>query len=157
MVNFLIEKGSDVDLIDNNGQTPLLYGAKHGRLEICEILIKNGAKVDHQDKKGLSAMAFAKRHHKNAIVDLLVQAGVPAPAEKSKNSKKQVAVVNEDRPKPVNEKMQPKRYRLTILKDGAYLPMSEEELENFLASNPDFSQYFINDQVDEEAVQKHLE
>ena len=97
-------------------------------------------------------MAFAKRHHKSAIVDLLVQAGVPAPQEKSKNSKKQPAVATEDKPKPVNEKMQPKRYRLSIFKDGSYQPMTEEEFENFLEENPQMKQYFANSPEEEEQV-----
>lgn len=40
-------------------------------------------------------------------------------------------------PKPkINEKKIPKRYQLTILKDGIYEPLSEEEWMRFQELNP---------------------
>jgi ankyrin repeat protein len=48
----LVQLGANSDLVDNNGQTPLYYGIKHGKVEVCEFLIKQGAKLTIQDKKG---------------------------------------------------------------------------------------------------------
>ena len=35
----LTELGADTDLIDNNGQTPLFYTIKHGRVEVAQFLL----------------------------------------------------------------------------------------------------------------------
>lgn len=43
---------ANTDAIDHNGQTPLYYAARAGKLEAAEYLIKHGgANVNHEDKK----------------------------------------------------------------------------------------------------------
>jgi len=44
---------------DGNGQTPLLWAAKHGMLRIAEILLHYGADPHHRDTKGFSALHLA--------------------------------------------------------------------------------------------------
>lgn len=39
-----MQYGSEIDFVDNNGQTPIFYAIKTGRYEICEFLLKNGVK-----------------------------------------------------------------------------------------------------------------
>jgi hypothetical protein len=46
-------------------------------------------------------------------------------------------------PKPkVNERKIPKRYQLTILRDGTYEPLSDEEWAKFCEENPELAKYF---------------
>ena len=47
----MVSLGVNPDLIDNNGQTPLYYAIKAGKIEICEFLLKNGANHSIFDKK----------------------------------------------------------------------------------------------------------
>jgi uncharacterized protein len=74
-VKKLISLGSDPDLVDNNGQTPIFYSIKHGRIEVVEALIDYGAKLDTTDKKGINVIQWTKRLKKDQIMDLLVKRG----------------------------------------------------------------------------------
>jgi len=47
----LVDYGADCDLVDQNGQTPLYYAVRGGKIEAVEFLIQNGADVNHEDKK----------------------------------------------------------------------------------------------------------
>jgi len=60
----LEEHKSDLDHVDNNGQTPIFYAIKHNKVEVCEYLLRKGAKPITVDNKGVSVMQFAKRHNK---------------------------------------------------------------------------------------------
>lgn len=55
------DHGADLDLVDNNGQTPLYYCIKTGKIETCEFLLKNGAKVTNVDKKNVTPIQYAKK------------------------------------------------------------------------------------------------
>lgn len=63
-MKLLIQKGADYDLVDNNGQTPIYYSIKQGKVEVIEFLLQTGAKYDVVDKKGVSLMQHTKRLNK---------------------------------------------------------------------------------------------
>ena len=44
-VNYLIEKGVDVNAKDKNGSTPLHYAAKMANLKVVKLLIEHGADI----------------------------------------------------------------------------------------------------------------
>ena len=77
--------GANIDLVDNNGQTPLYYSIKHGRYDICEYLLKNNARVNIQDKKSISPIQWAKSKNKHQMIDLLVQYGATPLNDNKKN------------------------------------------------------------------------
>ncbi|CDW71912.1 bromodomain containing protein [Stylonychia lemnae] len=143
-VKSLIAKGSDADLVDNNGQTPIFYAIKHGKIEVVETLIEYGAKLDTSDKKGLNVIQWTKRSKKDHIMDLLVKKGAQPPQDpnqKNKGGKSKAAPVAPPQPR-VNEKKIPFRYQLTLLKDGQYQPLSDDEWQAFKQENPDLVKYF---------------
>lgn len=48
VVNYLIKHGADVNIVNKNGQTPLLYAAENNQnLEITTALIKAGANINY--------------------------------------------------------------------------------------------------------------
>lgn len=48
-------------------------------------------------------------------------------------------------PKPrINEKKIPYRYQLTVLKNGQYEPLSQEEFDTFKKENPQLAKFFDN-------------
>ena len=49
---FLIENKADVNLQDENGESPLHKAAWKGHLDCCDLLIKNKADVNLQDEYG---------------------------------------------------------------------------------------------------------
>lgn len=56
--------GADLDLVDNNGQTPLYYSIKQGKYDACEFLIRAGANVNNEDKKGVKPVNHARKLQK---------------------------------------------------------------------------------------------
>jgi len=57
-VNFLIDKGADVNAKTVSGLTPLI-GAANGGLDLVKILVDSGADVNHEDDYGESPMKSA--------------------------------------------------------------------------------------------------
>jgi ankyrin repeat protein len=55
------EYGADLDIVDNNGQTPLYYCIKTGKADTCDFLLSNGAKVNIEDKKKMTPVSYAKK------------------------------------------------------------------------------------------------
>jgi ankyrin repeat protein len=48
-------------LVDNNGQTPLYYCIKGGKVDACELLLRSGVKIASVDKKGVTPISLAKK------------------------------------------------------------------------------------------------
>ncbi len=60
----LIEHKADVNHVDKNGMTPLLYAASidFGDSRVVEMLLKAGANAKAQTPQGLTASALAKKY-----------------------------------------------------------------------------------------------
>lgn len=90
-------------------------------------------------------MSYAKRNNKPQMIDLFIKHGAPAPINDAK--KKPVKGVEVAPPK-VNERKVKKPYILTVLRDGVYEPMSEEEFRKFKEDHPDLAKYFDSTEPD---------
>jgi ankyrin repeat protein len=44
--------GSDHDVVDDNGQTPIYYAIKANKPDIIKYLLELGIKIDNIDKRG---------------------------------------------------------------------------------------------------------
>lgn len=72
MVNYLIEKGIDVNKTNRrSGFTALMAAACYGRVEITKILLAQGADQEAVDIKGFTAVDFARKMNKKSILKLL--------------------------------------------------------------------------------------
>lgn len=72
MVNYLIEKGIDVNKTSRkSGFTSLMAAACYGRVEIAKILLENGADQNARDSKGFTAVDFARKMNKKSVLDIL--------------------------------------------------------------------------------------
>jgi ankyrin repeat protein len=60
----LASYGADLDLVDNNGQTPLFYAIKNGKSEAIEYLLQQGVSLTTTDKKNFNPVTWAKRSNK---------------------------------------------------------------------------------------------
>lgn len=68
MVALLIEFGADINAINSNGMTALMFAAKQGHLDIVRLLFQHGAIINLIDKCEMSALVFAaKSGHLNTI------------------------------------------------------------------------------------------
>jgi ankyrin repeat protein len=65
MARFLISKGADVNHVDGNGMTPLLYAASidFGSPAMIDMLLKAGARTDMKTKEGKTALELAQRYN----------------------------------------------------------------------------------------------
>ena len=56
MINKLIALDANVDYIDVEGNTVLIFSANYNQLESCKLLLKAGANPNIKNKKGLTAL-----------------------------------------------------------------------------------------------------
>ena len=72
----LISAGTNVNIIDSLGQTPLMWAAAKNKEIFTEKLIKAGAKINAKDKSGKTAMHYASMNYEGMeLIKLLLEAG----------------------------------------------------------------------------------
>ena len=64
IARLLIQRGANVNAVDKNGMTPLMYAASidYGDSAMVDLLVKSGAKRDMKSKDGLTASELAKKY-----------------------------------------------------------------------------------------------
>ena len=72
---FLIDNGADVDALDEQSSTPLLYAARYRRLDVLRRLLEKGANVNVINNYGKSALSFAALKGSEDYVRALLEAG----------------------------------------------------------------------------------
>ncbi len=83
MATELLRAGAKVDLPDNFGMNPLIYGSSYGNTGIVELLVSNGANVNYLSPNSESALIYASKNSHLEIVDLLLRAGANVNARNS--------------------------------------------------------------------------
>lgn len=59
IIELLIQKGANINHRNLVGDTPLIYGAKHGTFKTIKILLKNGADPTTRNNLGKTALDIA--------------------------------------------------------------------------------------------------
>jgi ankyrin repeat protein len=59
LVRFLVNRGADVNAVDQSGMTALMHAAERGHFEIVELLVKHRADVNAVNKDGKTAWMIA--------------------------------------------------------------------------------------------------
>jgi ankyrin repeat protein len=68
-VTLLLDRGSDIDAQDNEGLTPLMFAAMHGKADCLELLLDRGADTSLCDRQGRTAAGIARAlGHENEAV-----------------------------------------------------------------------------------------
>ena len=62
MAKLLLEKGSDINYVDHDGDTPLFVAVVFHREEIIQLLLSKGADLTIKDRDGLTVLERAKHH-----------------------------------------------------------------------------------------------
>lgn len=78
LVKYFLEKGADVNGIDDNGFTPLMMAASEDQPEIAQLLIDKGAKVNFVNEQGWTALTEAADEGAYATAKVLLNAGADA-------------------------------------------------------------------------------
>lgn len=71
----LVERGTDLEAKDEDGQTPLMYAANAGQTAIVGLLLDRGADVNARDKQSSTPIMFAAQHGHAETVRRLLEAG----------------------------------------------------------------------------------
>ncbi|MBP5403978.1 MAG: ankyrin repeat domain-containing protein [Elusimicrobiaceae bacterium] len=74
-VGNIIEQGINVNILNSNGETPLIVAVKNGKDTILDILLSAKANVSIKDKDGFSALLYAASAGNPQSVESLLQAG----------------------------------------------------------------------------------
>lgn len=71
----LDDEGRDVDAVDDNGRTALLFASGLGSEKCVRILVEAGADVDGQDPDGLTSLHMATGYARQNVVSALIELG----------------------------------------------------------------------------------
>lgn len=80
---FLLRHGANIESVDVYGETPLMWAAKHGNVEVVKTLIKNGARLNRHDHAKWTALELAQFFGHTNVVELLADKGA-SPSRKTK-------------------------------------------------------------------------
>src|SRR5262249_8735658 len=80
LIELLLERGAPVDVLDEDGLTPLLHlsktRSKADPVPVMELLVASGANIDARDEtQGTLLMFFARRGNEGAVPGLLGHGG----------------------------------------------------------------------------------
>ena len=68
-----INRGADVNAVDNENATPLMYAASSNAKKILNLLIEHNADINIQTKSGYTALILAAMHNHINIVKILIK------------------------------------------------------------------------------------
>ena len=73
VVEYLIEKGVNINAKNNAKETPLHFAAKHGKTDVAKVLIDKNCLLDIKNNNGLTAQELAKTEGHKEIVKLILE------------------------------------------------------------------------------------
>lgn len=74
IVEYLMERGANVNALYEGDYTPLMSAVQRNNIEIVKLFLKNGADVNLKDKYGKVALYIAVFNNNLEIIKLLVEA-----------------------------------------------------------------------------------
>jgi uncharacterized protein len=75
MARAILKADEKPDVVNDQGQTPLMRAAEHGHLEMVTLLLDNGALINRPDELGKTALIWAAEGGDATVIDALIKAG----------------------------------------------------------------------------------
>lgn len=108
MVEILLDRGANIDIIDFEGWTALMEAAYFNNIDIAKLLIDRNANVNVVDSEGNTALSLAKGRGNFQIVEFLI------------NSEPDKGLVNFKQPNYVQDNFSLEDSASDRMKDNAY-------------------------------------
>lgn len=86
MCELLLERGAQVDLLDEDKNTSLHYAAASGSAASVQILLRAGAQVDAEQVQGLTPLHWAAHKGHTDVLSLLLSYGAPVDSRAEENA-----------------------------------------------------------------------
>ena len=75
IIDKFIEKGSNINMVDGNGNSPLMHAIQKKYLSIIELLFSNGIDINIKNKKDETALNIARNMKNKLIINYLYDKG----------------------------------------------------------------------------------
>lgn len=75
LVNFLLDRGENIDAVDNRNATPLHWVCSEGGTEVVKLLVSRGADLEIEDCDGDTALRWAAERSNAPVFKLLLDSG----------------------------------------------------------------------------------
>ena len=73
MIEYLLDRGANIELRGMDGHTPLLTAANYGKEECCELLLERGASIEARCTRGWTSLIVASYCENENICRLLLK------------------------------------------------------------------------------------
>ena len=70
-----LDSGSEVDVLNDRGETPLHYAATFGFKEVAQILINKGANIESKNIDGMTPLHLSAQSRNINVAELLITKG----------------------------------------------------------------------------------
>ncbi|KAK6358787.1 hypothetical protein TWF730_008106 [Orbilia blumenaviensis] len=80
-IELLLDRGVDLEVKDEEGQTPLLLAAAGNYTTVVEMLLNRGADLEVKDRKGQTPLLLAVKLGHTAVVEMLLNRGADPDAK----------------------------------------------------------------------------
>ncbi|KAM6488289.1 ankyrin repeat-containing domain protein [Trichoderma sp. SZMC 28011] len=87
VVEHYLQKGTDVNALDQNGYTPLISASESRQFEVAKLLIEHGARIDAQDGEGATPLLKAVASGFVELVQVLIDKGADIEGRGKSSSK----------------------------------------------------------------------
>ena len=74
-VKLLLDKGADVNMKTDNGETALIEASENGHIEVVKLLLDKGADVNAKDNYGNTSLILASSYGYHEVVSILLENG----------------------------------------------------------------------------------
>ena len=75
MVELLLEYNADINLLDENGESSIIYAIRNNKTETVKILIDRNANINYKTKDKINPLYVATKKKNSEIIELLKKAG----------------------------------------------------------------------------------